>query len=164
VKQLGADHPATLTTLYNLALAYQSAGKLLRPIALLEQVRDGREKTVGAKHPTTLKTLHSLALAYWLANQLDKSIPAFEDLLKRQEAKLGRQDPNTQLMVANLGLNYQEAGRLPEAIALLEEAYRASSQAAQAQLGRCRPARRLRKGWPVRGGGEAHPGTSGRSP
>jgi tetratricopeptide (TPR) repeat protein len=38
--KLGADHPDTLTTLHNLALAYQDAGRLDEAIRLFEQVRD----------------------------------------------------------------------------------------------------------------------------
>ena len=91
--ELGPDHPDTLTTLNNLAVAYRSAGRLPEAIALFERVRDGRIAKLGPDHPDTLTTLNNLAAAYWKTKQLDKSVPLFEDVLKRQEAKLGRQHP-----------------------------------------------------------------------
>jgi hypothetical protein len=63
-RELGADHPDTLTTLGVLALAYHAAGKTPEAIALFEQVRDGYGKRLGADHPDTLRTLGVLALAY----------------------------------------------------------------------------------------------------
>ncbi len=127
-RELGAEHPATLTTLHNLALAYQAAGRPADAIALYEHVRDARMKELGAEHLDTLMTLNNLAGAYWSARQLDRSIPLFEDVLKRLEKKLGRQHPDTLLTVANLGVNYKDAGRLAEALPLLEEAYRAAGR------------------------------------
>ena len=46
VRTLGADHPDTLTTLGNLALAYRVAGRLPQATALLERVRDGMRQAV----------------------------------------------------------------------------------------------------------------------
>ena len=51
---LGPDHPDTLTTLNNLALAYLAAGKTTEAITLLEKVRDApyhQARTGPPGHP-----------------------------------------------------------------------------------------------------------------
>ena len=52
LKLLGPDHPDTISTLNNLAVAYQDAGKPDQAIELLEQVRTARLRQSA---PTTLK-------------------------------------------------------------------------------------------------------------
>ncbi len=61
MKKFGAEHPITLKMLYNLATTYYNAGRVPEAIALYEQVRDARVKTLGADHPDTLATQSSLA-------------------------------------------------------------------------------------------------------
>ncbi len=126
--KLGPDHPDTLTSMNNLAQAYQDAGKLDKALPLLEETLALMKTKLGPDHPETLISMASLAAGYWSMKRLDKSVPLFEDVLKRQEAKLGRQHPDTQLTLANLGVNYKDAGRLKEAIPLLEEAHQAAKR------------------------------------
>ncbi len=128
IDHVGPDHPATMTTLHNIAAVYYATGKVPEAIALFERVKGARIANLGPDHPETLATLNHLAAAYWKTNRLEKSVPLFEDVLKRQSAKLGRQHLSTQLTVANLGVNYMETGRLKEAIPLLEEAHQAAKR------------------------------------
>ena len=51
---LGPDHPDTLHSRNNLALAYQEAGRLDEAIPLLEQTLAARERVLGPDHPDTL--------------------------------------------------------------------------------------------------------------
>ena len=55
---LGPDHPDTLTSRNNLALAYQTAGNLTQAIPLHERTLADRERILGTDHPTT-KTVGS---------------------------------------------------------------------------------------------------------
>ena len=50
---LGADHPTTLTSRNNLALAYQETGRAAEAIPLFERALTGMERVLGADHPTT---------------------------------------------------------------------------------------------------------------
>jgi tetratricopeptide (TPR) repeat protein len=61
---LGAEHPDTLSTRSNLALAYQAAGRAGNAIAIYEQLLPICERVLGAEHPDTLSTRSNLALAY----------------------------------------------------------------------------------------------------
>src|SRR5262249_36986594 len=78
VTNLGADHPYTLTTLNNLARAYQDAGRLHEAIPLFDQVRGALVTKLGADHPNTLTTLNNLARAYQDAGRLPEALPLFE--------------------------------------------------------------------------------------
>ncbi|MDO5287917.1 MAG: tetratricopeptide repeat protein, partial [Actinomycetia bacterium] len=53
---LGPDHPSTLTSRGNLALAYQDAGRLGKAVPLYEEVLAGRVRVLGPGHPDTLNT------------------------------------------------------------------------------------------------------------
>jgi len=51
---LGADHPNTLASRGNLALAYRDAGRLEEALALFERTLADFERRLGADHPDTL--------------------------------------------------------------------------------------------------------------
>ena len=51
---LGSDHPGTLASRNNLALAYVAAGRAAEAIVLLERTLADRERVLGSDHPGTL--------------------------------------------------------------------------------------------------------------
>ena len=51
---LGPDHPDTLTSRNNLAVAYRAAGRIDEAITLHEQTLAARERVLGPDHPDTL--------------------------------------------------------------------------------------------------------------
>jgi tetratricopeptide (TPR) repeat protein len=61
---LGADHPDTLSSQNNLALAYQEAGRVAEAIALFEQTLAAFAAVLGPDHPKTLISRANLASAY----------------------------------------------------------------------------------------------------
>ena len=63
VRVLGADHPQTLTSRNNLALAYQAEGNPGRAIPLYEQVLADSVRVLGADHPKTKLVRANLAAA-----------------------------------------------------------------------------------------------------
>ena len=119
-RTLGPDHPKTLTTLNNLALAYRAAGKVFEAIALHERVRDARIARLGPDHPDTLATLNNLAVAYRAAGKVPEAIALFERVRDAQVARLGPDHPSTLNTLNNLAGAYRAAGKVPEAIALFE--------------------------------------------
>jgi hypothetical protein len=58
---LGADHPDTLGSRSNLAVAYRAAGRTAEAIPLLEQALTGCERLLGADHPSTKVVRENLA-------------------------------------------------------------------------------------------------------
>ena len=118
---LGADHPSTLAARFNLAYAYESAGRLGEAIPLYEQVLAGYERVLGADHRDTLISRNNLAYAYESAGRLDEAIPLYEQVLARQEWVLGA-GPDTLASRFSLACAYESAGRLEQAIPLFEQA------------------------------------------
>ena len=117
---MGRDHPETLKSQSNLAIAYRSAGKLSEAIPLAEETLKLREARLGPDHPDTMTSRNGLANAYWSTGRLTEAIALHEANLKLRESKLGSDDPRTLGSRNNLASAYREAGRLSEAIALDE--------------------------------------------
>ena len=59
--KLGPDHPDTLFTMYNLAVAYWQAKQLDKSIPMFEDMLRLQEAKVGRQHPETLQTVAILA-------------------------------------------------------------------------------------------------------
>jgi tetratricopeptide (TPR) repeat protein len=118
---LGADHPQTLRTRNNLALAYQAAGRTAEAITLHEQTLADRERVLGADHPDILATRGNLATAYQEAGRTAEAITLYEQTLADQERVLGTDHPDTMAARNNLATAYQEAGQTAEAIILHEQ-------------------------------------------
>jgi len=67
---LGPDHPDTLSSRNNLALAYQAADRYAEAIPLFEQTLADRERVLGPDHPATLSSRNNLAHAYQAAGRV----------------------------------------------------------------------------------------------
>ena len=119
---LGPDHPDTLASRNNLAVAYRDAGRLDEAISLHEQTLAARERVLGPDHPDTLNSRNNLAVAYRAAGRLDEAISLHEQALAARERVLGPDHPDTLLSRNNLANAYRDAGRLDEAISLHEQA------------------------------------------
>ena len=70
---LGADHPDTLQSRGNLAVAYQGSGRTGEAITLHEQTLAARERVLGADHPDTLQSRGNLAIAYRAARRTSEA-------------------------------------------------------------------------------------------
>jgi len=60
----GPDHPSTLESPNNLALAYWEAGRAAEALPLFEQTLPDREQVLGPDHPDTPGSRNNLATAY----------------------------------------------------------------------------------------------------
>ena len=119
---LGADHPDTLASRNNLAIAYQDAGKLEEAITLYEQNLKDFEDLLGPDHPETLTSRNNLANAYQDAGRLNEAIVLYEQALTDSTHILGPNHLYTLAAQSNLASAYRDSGRLDKAIALYEQA------------------------------------------
>ena len=110
---LGADHPDTLSTRNNLAVAYRDAGRTAEAITLHEQTLADRERVLGADHPDTLRTRNNLATAYRDAGRTAEAITLHEQTLADQERVLGADHPDTLTTRDNLALAYRTRAARP---------------------------------------------------
>jgi tetratricopeptide (TPR) repeat protein len=118
---LGADHPDTLTSRNNLALAYRAAGRVAEAIPLFVQTLADRRRALGTDHPDTLISRNNLALAYEAAGRVAEAIPLFAQTLGGRRRVLGADHPDTLASRNNLAVAYRAAGRVAEAIPLFEQ-------------------------------------------
>jgi serine/threonine protein kinase len=118
---LGPDHPDTLLSMNNLALAYQAAGQFDQALPLWEQALAKRQEQLGTDHPDALHSMNNLAVAYRAAGQLDKALPLLEQTLAKCQETLGPDHPFSLSTTNNLALAYKNAGHLAKALPLLEQ-------------------------------------------
>ena len=134
VKKLGADHPYTLTTLNNLAVAYQAAGKLTEAIACSSRsatpVKTARGRPPGHPHHA-----YNLAAAYQAAGKLPEAIALFEQVRDAQVKKLGADHPDTLTTLNNLAVAYWASKQLDKSVPLFEDVLKRE----EAKLGRQHP-------------------------
>lgn len=57
----GADHPATLIFMSNLALCYDDMGEKDQAVQLMTKVLDKRKEVLRADHPCTIESARTLA-------------------------------------------------------------------------------------------------------
>jgi tetratricopeptide (TPR) repeat protein len=91
----GTDHPSTLRSRNNLAMAYRAAGRTAEAIPLLERTLADCERVLRADHPYTLTTRNNLAMAYRAAGRAALAIPLLERTLADRERMLGADHPDT---------------------------------------------------------------------
>jgi tetratricopeptide (TPR) repeat protein/tRNA A-37 threonylcarbamoyl transferase component Bud32 len=119
--RLGPDHPDTLSSRNNLALAYLAAGRIDDALKMFEATLKQRESKLGPDHPNTLISRDNLAVAYQDAGRTDEAIMLHEVALKQSESKLGPDHPDTLASRNNLALAYKVAGRLADVLPLHEK-------------------------------------------
>ncbi|KAF7164158.1 hypothetical protein CNMCM5623_008848 [Aspergillus felis] len=128
---LGADHVATLLTVYYLGVALQSQGK---PEAgtMLGRALAGFETRLGAEHVFTLNTVNQLGEWYWTQRDLDAAALMWERAATGFERTVGARHVWTLRAMNKLGFVYAQGGRLQEA----EMMYRRALTGFQGILGR----------------------------
>jgi hypothetical protein len=124
-ERLGADHPLTLGSKHNRALAFEAAGKWDQAIGLLEQVRDARQTVLGADHRDTLSTVNELGTVYLRAGKPNEAILLLERVRDRRIRQLGEDHDHTLTTQQVLAEAYLSAGKPAEAIALAETVWNA---------------------------------------
>ena len=119
-RMLGPDHPDTLASVNNLAIACQEVGRKAEAVRLHERALAGRVRVLGPDHPDTLASRNNLAAAYQQMGWAAESITSFRRALAGREAVLGPDHPDTLASRNNLAAACQEVGWAAESIALFE--------------------------------------------
>ncbi len=84
---LGADHPATLTSMNNLAMSYKAANKLDQAIRLGEKTLMLTRTKLGDDHPDTLRSIFNLAASYGQDKQFDKAELLYREIVASVKKK-----------------------------------------------------------------------------
>ena len=100
-QELGANHPATVASLNNLAELYWAQGKYPEAEPLLRRALAIREQQLGANHPHTATSLHNLARLYQDQGKYAEAEPLYQRALVIREHELGPNHPKTQIVRQN---------------------------------------------------------------
>jgi tetratricopeptide (TPR) repeat protein/transcriptional regulator with XRE-family HTH domain len=119
---LGPDHPATASSVHDLAGLLSEQGSLAAARKLFERALVTRERTLGADHPDAAATLHDLAHVVQDLGDLTAARRLFERAVSIRERALGEDDPRTALSVNELAFLLKEQGELAAARPLFERA------------------------------------------
>jgi tetratricopeptide (TPR) repeat protein len=87
--KLGDDHPDTIGSIGNLAIAYLSTGQISEALPLYEENLKLSTAKLGTNHHYTLTAMNNLADAYSQAGQLEKAIVLHDQALRLMRVKLG---------------------------------------------------------------------------
>ncbi|KAJ7895905.1 hypothetical protein B0H14DRAFT_542649 [Mycena olivaceomarginata] len=122
---LGADHPATLHAMANLAATYNQLGRYQEAKALQITVLEKRKQLLGADHSATLRAMANLAVTYHQLGRYQEAEPLDVAVLEKQKQLFGTDHPNTLHAMANLAATHNQLRRYQEAktlqVAVLEK-------------------------------------------
>jgi hypothetical protein len=119
---LGPDHPDTLASVNNLAIACQEAGRKAEAVRLHERALAGRVRALGPEHPDTLASRNNLAIACQEVGRRAEAVRLHERALAGRVRVLGPDHPDTLASRNNLAAAYQQMGWAAEAITSFKRA------------------------------------------
>jgi hypothetical protein len=94
-RELGKDHPASLTLINNLGLSLRSNREYREAEAMYRRALAGRERILGPNHPDTLVTVHNLGALYFATADYDLAKPLLLRALRGLESTFGPDHPET---------------------------------------------------------------------
>ncbi len=120
-RNLGEEHPDTLTSMYNLADVRQEQGRLGEAESLTVQVLEIRRRILGEDHPDTLDSLDVLAWFRQDEGKLAEAERLKRHVLEARKRILGEKDSGTQRAIGSLANLLLVQNRVAEAKRLYRE-------------------------------------------
>ena len=109
-KVFGAEHPATATSLNNLAGLLDNQGNYDAAEPLYRRALAIREKVFGAEHPDTASSLDNLAILLGHLGNYDAAEPHYRRALAIREKVFGAEHPDTATSLDNLAILLGDLG------------------------------------------------------
>ncbi|KIM93182.1 hypothetical protein OIDMADRAFT_138250 [Oidiodendron maius Zn] len=130
-RELGIEHPSTLTIMNNLASTYQSQANLATIFRnqgrwkeaedLEVQVMEIRKKVLGAEHPDTLRIMNDLVLTLGNQGRWKEAEDLHVQVIETTKRVLGTEHPDTLTSMYSLASMFRNQGRWNEAEELLAQ-------------------------------------------
>ncbi|KAF8149647.1 hypothetical protein K438DRAFT_1866375 [Mycena galopus ATCC 62051] len=114
-RDLGEDHPETLTSMESLAYTHFELGEYMAARDLRVVVAEKQQSLLGENNPDMLRSMGNLAVTYLQLGQLEQSQGLGAQVLKKRREVLGEDHADTLHTMSNLADTYRFLGRLPEA-------------------------------------------------
>ena len=103
---LGKEHPDTLTSINEVALALGGQGKYAEAEKIHQETLALREKVLGKEHPDTLMSMNNLARALSDQGKYAEAEKMHRETLALSKKVLGKEHPETLTSMTNLALVY----------------------------------------------------------
>lgn len=118
----GPEHPATATSLNNLAGFHLSVGEYAPALTLHQRALSIRQTALGPEHPSTAVSLNNLAGLYRFIGDYSSALPLLQRGLAIIESAYGPEHVETGLFLNNLGALYESMGDYSSALPLYQRA------------------------------------------
>ncbi len=122
----GQEHPDTLRSLNNLALAYGEIGDYDKSLEYNKKTYELSCRVLGQEHPNTLRSLNNLAFAYGKIGDYDKFLEYSKKAYELMCRVLGQEYPNTLTSLNNLACAYGKIGDNDKFLEYSKKAYELS--------------------------------------
>jgi serine/threonine protein kinase len=121
-RELGDDHPDTLTSLNNYASVLEKIGRVHEAESVYRDALERRRRLLGEDHPKTLMSLNNYAHVLYSLGRYTEAAPAYQEALERRRRVLGEDDPDTVMSVNNYASVLESLDRPAEAEPLYKQA------------------------------------------
>ncbi|MCH7603301.1 MAG: tetratricopeptide repeat protein, partial [Planctomycetes bacterium] len=114
-RNLGDEHPSTLTSMFRLAVLYNNQGRYNEAEQLYLETLEIQKRVLGDEHPKTLGSMDHLAILYFEQKRYAEAEPLMVKTLEIQKRVFGDEHPETLSSMNNLAALYTNQGRYSEA-------------------------------------------------
>ena len=125
---LGTEHPATLSSVNNLAFLLKSKGDYTAAEPLYRRALEANERVLGTEHPDTLASVNNLAALLHSKGDNFAAEPLYRRALEAHERVLGPEHPATLTSINNLAELFREKGDYAATEPLLRRALETSER------------------------------------
>jgi tetratricopeptide (TPR) repeat protein len=121
-RELGDEHPDTLTSVHNMTVLLVAQGKADEAEAFALEALEGRRRVLGNEHAETLDSMEEMGTVLKALGRFDEAEAIRRESLATYRRVFGGDDPGTLNSVNNLGMLLDEMDRAEDALPLVEEA------------------------------------------
>jgi serine/threonine protein kinase/tetratricopeptide (TPR) repeat protein len=129
-RELGDDHPDTLTSISYLGYVLWVQGSLAEAESCYREALEGRRRVLGDEHPATLSSINDMG-ELLVDRRPDEAEPYYREALEGRRRVLGDDDPDTLTSIHNIGYLLWRQGKPADA----EEYYREALEGERRVLG-----------------------------
>ncbi len=114
LRELGEEHPDTLSSLSCLANLYHSQGRYDEAEPLFVKTLKISKRVLGEAHPDTLSCMNNLAVLYADRGRHNEAESLYVAVLEMKTRVLGEEHPSSLISMCNLAALYSDQGRYDE--------------------------------------------------
>jgi non-specific serine/threonine protein kinase/serine/threonine-protein kinase len=114
-RELGDEHPDTLTSIAAMGLLIRAQGNLAEAEPYYREALDSRRRVLGDEHADTLRSMSNMGALLQAQGKLTQAERYYRDALKKRRRVLGEEHPDTLTSLASVGYLLTAQGKWDEA-------------------------------------------------